>query len=207
MFLVGICGEIGAGKTLVSQMFCEFPDTYRIGIDEITHEVIKHPDIQVQLFKRWSKKYASIKSNFENGLTISREDISGIVFEPGNESELRYIEDITEHIVRAILLDRLFYYDNERTKMVVLDAPLLFEADLDSICDATVYVTAPMDTRVRRCSERDEAAVVCPISGTIIGRKKLSKKEICSCKNITSAWVNWKAFYQFLPKTRKNCRT
>lgn len=37
----------------------------------------------------------------------------------------------------------------------VIDAPLLFEAGLDTICDATIAVTAPREVRIRRVTERD----------------------------------------------------
>ncbi len=40
-------------------------------------------------------------------------------------------------------------------KAVVLDAPLLFEASLDKICDHTVAVLAPEEIRLIRICERD----------------------------------------------------
>ena len=40
-------------------------------------------------------------------------------------------------------------------KSAVIDAPLLFEAGLDKVCDVTVGVTAPIDARIARLCSRD----------------------------------------------------
>lgn len=40
-------------------------------------------------------------------------------------------------------------------KVVVLDAPTLFESGLDSICQKIVSVIAPMDVKIKRILERD----------------------------------------------------
>ena len=43
----------------------------------------------------------------------------------------------------------------EDGKTVIIDAPLLFTAGLDTICDLTVRVTAPEDVRAQRIRQRD----------------------------------------------------
>lgn len=42
-----------------------------------------------------------------------------------------------------------------RGRHVIIDAPLLFEANVDALCDCTVAVTAPDEIRLRRITERD----------------------------------------------------
>lgn len=42
-----------------------------------------------------------------------------------------------------------------RGRHVIIDAPLLFEANVDSLCDCTLAVIAPDDIRLRRIMERD----------------------------------------------------
>lgn len=42
-----------------------------------------------------------------------------------------------------------------RGRHVIIDAPLLFEAGVDALCDCTVAVLAPDDIRLQRIMERD----------------------------------------------------
>lgn len=44
---------------------------------------------------------------------------------------------------------------HSRGRHAVIDAPLLFEAGLESICDTTVALTAPRETRIARIMKRD----------------------------------------------------
>lgn len=178
MVIVGIVGEIGAGKTLVSQMFCEYPFTYRIGLDEIVHEIVLHPDIQCQLYKRWGFHHAIIRDAYLAGIKISRSQIAKIVFAEGNIEELIFLEEITKVPMTATVYDKLFYYDNSYTKMVVIDGALLFESGLDAICDKTIWVTAPLETRVERCAIRKENGEVCPHTGMVVSGKQLTREEL-----------------------------
>lgn len=56
------------------------------------------------------------------------------------------LDEIRREICRA---------QEEGERMVVIDAPLLFEAGLDRICDATVAVVASPEERGKRIMERD----------------------------------------------------
>jgi len=43
---------------------------------------------------------------------------------------------------------------NKEKELVVIDAPLLFEAGLDKACDITVFVDTDLDTRLKRTEEQ-----------------------------------------------------
>ena len=47
-------------------------------------------------------------------------------------------------------------YEKNGAKLLIIDAPTLFEAGYDKSCDITVSILAPTDLRVERISERDE---------------------------------------------------
>ena len=50
-------------------------------------------------------------------------------------------------------------YRANGAKLLVIDAPTLFEAGYDKSCDMTVSILAPARLRVERISERDEISV------------------------------------------------
>jgi len=171
MITLGVVGGIGSGKTFVTDLFCELDSTYKISTDDLLHELIEHPDIQAQLRNRW--KLCGMISNMGSNDRITRHQISRIIFGDGDnkpiESELKFVESITLMPLKAMILDKLFFYDNKMTRMVVLDAALLFEAELDDICDKTLFVSAPIDLRVRRAGSR-------PV-GKVLTRTELENRE------------------------------
>ena len=58
------------------------------------------------------------------------------------------ILDLTHHI--------LMQFEQMRERLAVIDAPLLFETELDAVCDLTVAVVAPADKRLKRIRLRDD---------------------------------------------------
>jgi dephospho-CoA kinase len=83
---------------------------------------------------------------------VDRQKVSTIVFSNANE-RLR-LEGLIHPLVRA---DRATVIQGARDAgkvAVVLDAPLLFEAGSDSICDAVFFVDAPLEQRQERVKMR-----------------------------------------------------
>jgi dephospho-CoA kinase len=50
-------------------------------------------------------------------------------------------------------------YEKNGAKLLIIDAPTLFEAGYDKSCDITVSILAPENIRVERISERDEISI------------------------------------------------
>ena len=45
---------------------------------------------------------------------------------------------------------------DETIKLIVIDAPLLFEAKLDKFCDTTIAIETTQDVKIKRICERDK---------------------------------------------------
>jgi dephospho-CoA kinase len=63
-----------------------------------------------------------------------------------------------EHLLSPLLLRRVRDYVKDLTGPGALDAALLFEAELDGFCDATLCVTCPRQERQRRVLARTGAS-------------------------------------------------
>ena len=50
-------------------------------------------------------------------------------------------------------------YERGGARLLIIDAPTLFEAGYDKSCDFTVSVLAPADVRIKRISKRDEISL------------------------------------------------
>jgi dephospho-CoA kinase len=59
-------------------------------------------------------------------------------------------------MAREILLQTLRVFFMNRRRIVIWDAPLLFEQGLHHICQSTLLIYVPHDTEVKRLCERDK---------------------------------------------------
>ncbi len=144
--VIGILGGIAAGKTTVAKMLAELGAT-TISADEVAHEVLDKPAIRERVAARWGRAV------LEESGHVDRERLARLVF--GNPEELAALEAITHPAIVAELRERVAAARRSpQTAAVVVDAPLLLEAELDGACDALVFVDCPREVRLARAQAR-----------------------------------------------------
>lgn len=139
----GITGGSGVGKSYVTGLFKPY-NAYIIDADKIGHEVL-------------SQEMDAIKRAFgadivDENNNVNRKKLGGIVF--SDPSELKRLNaivhpKIVEKIYRAVAM-RIAEYD-----VVIIDAALLFDLQINHVCDQTILVTANEDTKIERIVARD----------------------------------------------------
>ncbi|MBM91150.1 MAG: dephospho-CoA kinase [Phycisphaerae bacterium] len=139
--VIGIVGGIGSGKSTVARAFeelgCLVSDS-----DASVRQIMQEPGVQKTLRSWWGDRVIDSKGQ------VDRSAIAQIVFE--SEIERRKLEGLIHPLVhqrRHELIDRA---RKEGVQGVIVDAPLLFEAGVDSECDAVVFVDTPRETRLAR---------------------------------------------------------
>jgi len=145
MLKVGITGNIGGGKTTVSKIFglLGVPVFYA---DDAAKKVMTDDEILVSGLK----KAFGEEAYFGEG-SLNRKHIAGIVF--NDEQELAKLNALVHPAVfRA--------FDNWAAQVsnapyLVKEAALLFESDSYKMCDKTIMVTAPLELRISRVTQRD----------------------------------------------------
>ena len=142
--VIGLAGAIGAGKSTVAGILgeagCLVSDA-----DRVAREVLAEPDVVAELVSWWGPGVLDADGRPD------RKAIAAIVF--ADPESRRRLEDLVHprvHAARAAA----FAAAPAGTPALVIDAPLLFEADLAEGCDAVVFVDAPRTTRIERVSAR-----------------------------------------------------
>lgn len=137
MFVVGLTGDVGAGKSTLVDVWRSLGANV-IDADEIAKEQWRRQDVLKSAAARW-------------GAGIVKEDgsadfaaIAGIAF--ADEAEYAYMNHLIHPGTRAEMGRRVA---NLRG-WIVAEIPLLFEAGRHEWIDYVVYVTAPHERRVRR---------------------------------------------------------
>ena len=143
---IGITGPTGAGKSAVSS-YLEGKGYIILDCDRIYADLTSGPSPCMDALK---EKFGEAVVNEKGGL--DRAAMRKLVFGPGNEKKLGLLNRTTHCFVTEEL--RKLTAEG-REPGYVIDAPLLFEAGADIMCDGTIGIVAPYRTRFRRLLSRD----------------------------------------------------
>jgi dephospho-CoA kinase len=138
--IIGLAGGIGAGKSSVAQMLadlgCVVSDS-----DVAAREALRDPQIKKTVFGWWGRDIMDAQGE------IVRSKLAGIVFK--DSQARRKLEGLTHPWIEKRRLE-LFAKAPVTAPALVIDAPLLFEAGLDNICDVVIFIDADRDVRRSR---------------------------------------------------------
>ena len=133
MFVLGLTGSIGMGKTSAAKML------RRMGLPLHDADRAVH-----RLLAKGGAAVAAVEAAFPGvsvGGAVDRERLAAQVFE--DPAALERLEGILHPAVRLTTRAFLGRHARAGRSLVVLDIPLLFEAGGAALCDAVVVVTAP----------------------------------------------------------------
>ncbi len=142
MFILGLTGSIGMGKSATAQMFVE-EGVPLYDADAAVHRLYEGeatPAIE-----------AAFPGTTANG-KVDRDKLGKRVL--GDKAAIQKLEQIVHPLVRAG--EERFLADAARNgaPVAVLDIPLLYETGGDRRCDAVVVVSAPAEVQRARVFER-----------------------------------------------------
>ncbi|MDO4302042.1 MAG: dephospho-CoA kinase [Clostridia bacterium] len=145
MKIIGITGASGCGKGAVAQIMSH-KGALILDCDKIAHDNMEPSGIA---YKDIAEAFGSEILNEDK--TINRKALGSIVF--NDSKKLSLLNSIThKYIVEAI--DRSIALNRDK-RFIVIDAPLLVEAGLQSRCDSVWAVYAPVEMRIERVMSRD----------------------------------------------------
>ncbi|WOJ91482.1 dephospho-CoA kinase [Methylocapsa polymorpha] len=142
MFVLGLTGSIGMGKSTTAAMF--------------RAEGIKVHDADAVVHSLYRGAAApAIEAAFPGAMrdgAVDRSRLGACVFD--DPSALRRLEAIIHPMVAASRDVFLAEATKSGERLVVLDVPLLFETGIDRMVDAVVLVSAPETVQKERASAR-----------------------------------------------------
>jgi len=147
MKIIGLTGPTGAGKGEVSRVWASLGAAI-IDCDALYHEMLK-TDAPLR-----SELAQAFPSCTDTAGTIDRRKLAGVVF--GSKDALQTLESIAYRHIRRRISEELDRFRQNGTEIAVLDAPTLFEAGADALCDLCAAVLAPVSIRRERLRERDK---------------------------------------------------
>jgi dephospho-CoA kinase len=146
MLKVGITGGIGSGKTTICKIF------EVLGIPVFYADTVAKQLMVTDLILIEGVKLAfGAESYYTSGL-LNNKHIASIVF--NNLTELEKLNALVHPAVfRAF--ERWIGDIPANTPYILKEAALLFESESYKMCDTSILVTAPMQTKLDRVTQRD----------------------------------------------------
>ncbi len=167
--IIGLTGGSGTGKSTVSKAF-ENAGYAVIDLDKTYSRVITPPsECLCEISKVFGEKYI-----LQDG-TLDRKEMGKLVF--SNSEKLDILNKITH---KYIIEEMHREIDMAGGKDIVLDAPILFKAGIDKMCDCVVCVVADKNMRVERIVARDgisEEKAVARINAQMTNEEYIEKSD------------------------------
>lgn len=149
MLVLGITGGSGAGKSAACKYLLSRGGSL-VDCDKVYASLVDKPsECTVQL----ANEFGSSVLNADGSL--NRRALSDIVFKSGNGDRLTRLNEIAHPFVIAEVKRILGDNDGNGIPYTIIDAPQLFEAGADKLCDRTLFVTANRAMRIERIVTRD----------------------------------------------------
>lgn len=146
MLRIGLTGPTGSGKSTVTALMRRWGGIEILDADTIAHEVNNSPACAAAIAAAFPG------TRLPDG-TIDRPALAAAVF--GEPMELKRLVGITFPLILAECEARMDAAEAAGCRACVLDAPTLFEAGGDRLCDVIVSVVTPKEERLRRILQRD----------------------------------------------------
>jgi dephospho-CoA kinase len=142
MFVLGLTGSLGMGKSATAKMFAEEGVPVH-DADAAVHDLYEGAAVPL------------IEAAFPGTTTagkVDRDKLAQRVL--GDSAALERLEAIVHPLVRRAEQAFLDKAARKGARVAVLDIPLLFETGGDGRCDAVVVVSAPLEIQRARAFER-----------------------------------------------------
>lgn len=147
MFVVGLTGGIGSGKTAASDYLASKGITV---VDaDLASRVVVQPGQPA--LARIAERFGADKLNADG--TLNRAALRSVVF--ADKQALKDLEGITHPAIRDELVRQL---QAATSPYVLLVSPLLLETNQHELVDRVLLIDVPEDVQVARTAQRDQVA-------------------------------------------------
>ncbi len=151
MKVIGITGPSGAGKTTLSKIMEKEFNTSIINADEVARSLSTNPETE------YFKKIVELFGNdiLKSDGNLDRKQIANLIYK--NSNKRKQLNSLTfKYVVDDISLQIQNIKAQNKYDFIAIDVPLLYEANMEKICDKVIAVVAEDEEKISRICERDK---------------------------------------------------
>ena len=152
MYKLGITGGIGAGKTIASDYLAQNPGVYIFNADKEAKKCLKKSlSLQHKLINIFGKEVTS-------GGKLILSKLASIAFKDKLSQEL--LNGIMWPEILLLINKSIEKEINNKTKLFIVDAALIFEGKLNNILDSVLLIKTKKELRTKRAEKRKNISLV-----------------------------------------------
>ena len=145
MFVVGLTGGIGSGKTVASERFEE------LGVKVVDADIASRVVVEIG-----KPALSSIEGEFGSDVisddgSLNRAKLREIIFK--DDEAKSWLESLLHPLIGQHILDEIA---SATSRYVILVSPLLFETTQFQMCNRTLLIDVPKDIQILRTAKRDK---------------------------------------------------
>jgi len=145
MFVVGLTGGIGSGKTVASDRFEE------LGVKVVDADIASRVVVEIG-----KPALSSIEDEFGSDVisddgSLNRAKLREIIFK--DDEAKSWLESLLHPLIGQHILDEIA---SATSRYVILVSPLLFETTQFQMCNRTLLIDVPKDIQILRTAKRDK---------------------------------------------------
>ena len=169
MFVVGLTGGIGSGKTVASDRFEE------LGVKVVDADIASRVVVEIG-----KPALSSIEDEFGSDVisddgSLNRAKLREIIFK--DDEAKSWLESLLHPLIGQHISDEIA---SATSRYVILVSPLLFETTQFQMCNRTLLIDVPKDIQILRTAKRDkvpESQVEKIIASQMDRDQKISKAD------------------------------
>lgn len=147
MLIIGLTGGIACGKSTIS-----------LTLRELGAVIIDGDVLSRELTAEGGAALPAIRAAFGDGVfhpdgTLNRRALGSVVFADDNARDT--LDAIMQPLLLEMIISGIEAARQSGAAACVLDMPLLYEKDLDRLCDRVWCAYIPRDVQLQRLMERD----------------------------------------------------
>ena len=145
MFVVGLTGGIGSGKTIASDRFEE------LGVKVVDADIASRVVVEIG-----KPALSSIEGEFGSDVisddgSLNRAKLREIIFK--DDEAKSWLESLLHPLIGQHISDEIA---SATSRYVILVSPLLFETTQFQMCNRTLLIDVPKDIQILRTAKRDK---------------------------------------------------
>ena len=145
MFVVGLTGGIGSGKTVASDRFEE------LGVKVVDADIASRVVVEIG-----KPAQSSIEGEFGSDVisddgSLNRAKLREIIFK--DDEAKSWLESLLHPLIGQHILDEIA---SATSRYVILVSPLLFETTQFQMCNRPLLIDVPKDIQILRTAKRDK---------------------------------------------------
>ena len=197
MIVIGLTGSIGSGKSTVSNILKK-KNINIIDADEISRKIFDDKEALDLLVKCFGREILN-SDNF-----LDRKKLGSIVF--SDKDKLKKLNSITHPIITNKIKSSIDKFEKQGEKNVILDAPLLIEANLLNLVDRVLLVICNENIQIKRIVKRDniskeDAILRIRLQMSVEDKKKYADYIIDNSYNQNTLEIDVEKFCDYVEET------